>query len=118
MSNELRIDNQTVSLATLREAWAGPVDVRLGARARDAVTACRSCVDDILAAGLHVYGINTGFGLLADVSIEREELIALQENLVLSHSAGVGAPLDDDIVRLILVLKVMSLARGYSGISV
>lgn len=64
-----------------------------------------------------IYGINTGFGLLANKKIAREDLCDLQRRLVLSHAAGVGEALDDVTVKLILLLKINSLARGYSGVS-
>ena len=73
--------------------------------------------DKIVAAGDAAYGINTGFGLLAQTRIPTEQLELLQRNLLLSHAAGVGEPLPDAVVRLILALKVNALARGYSGIS-
>lgn len=62
------------------------------------------------------YGINTGFGLLASTRIAREDLENLQRSIVLSHAAGVGAPTDDSLMRLIMVLKINSLSRGFSGI--
>ncbi len=60
--------------------------------------------------------MNTGFGLLANTSIARGDLDALQRNLVLSHACGVGPLLHDDVVRLVLVLKAASLSRGASGV--
>ncbi len=63
-----------------------------------------------------VYGINTGFGKLAQTRIPADRLAELQRNLVRSHSAGVGAPLPDDVVRLVLLLKAASLAHGHSGV--
>src|SRR5260221_564134 len=70
----------------------------------------------IVAEGKPVYGINTGFGKLAQTHIADDQLELLQKNLVLSHSVGVGALLDDDVVRLVMLLKVASLACGYSGV--
>nr|VXZ86937.1 Histidine ammonia-lyase [Klebsiella pneumoniae] len=75
-----------------------------------------ACVNAILAEGRTAYGINTGFGLLAQTRISTEDLENLQRSLVLSHAAGVGEPLDDDLARLIMVLKINSLSRGFSGI--
>jgi histidine ammonia-lyase len=75
-----------------------------------------AAVRRIVAQGQAVYGINTGFGKLAHTHIADDELELLQRNLVLSHSVGVGALLDDDVVRLVLLLKIASLARGYSGV--
>ena len=74
-------------------------------------------VDKIVTAGDAAYGINTGFGLLAQTRIPDDQLAQLQRNLLLSHAAGVGAALPDAVVRLILALKINALARGYSGIS-
>lgn len=73
-------------------------------------------MEGIVAEGRTAYGINTGFGLLAQTRIAHEDLENLQRSLVLSHAAGVGAPIDDALVRLIMVLKINSLARGLSGI--
>ena len=73
-------------------------------------------VSRILARGEPVYGLNTGFGKLATVRIAERDLAALQRNLVLSHAAGVGGPIDPAIVRLILALKVAGLAHGASGV--
>ena len=73
-------------------------------------------IADIAASGQVVYGVNTGFGLLANTRIERDDLETLQSNLVLSHATGVGPALPDAVVRLILVLKIASLAQGASGV--
>ena len=70
----------------------------------------------IVARGEPVYGINTGFGKLAQTHIPADQLELLQRNLVLSHSVGVGALLSDEVVRLTMLLKIASLARGYSGV--
>ncbi len=70
----------------------------------------------IVNEGRTAYGINTGFGLLASTKIAPEDLEKLQRSLVLSHAAGVGEALDDAMVRLIILLKANSLARGFSGI--
>ena len=74
-------------------------------------------MDKIVASGDAAYGINTGFGLLAQTRIPNDELELLQRNLLLSHAAGVGEALPDAVVRLILVLKINALARGYSGVT-
>ncbi len=70
----------------------------------------------IAARDASVYGVNTGFGKLAQTRIPRERLAELQRNLVVSHACGVGEPLARDVVRLVLALKINSLARGYSGV--
>lgn len=78
----------------------------------------KSCdtVKQIMIKGKTVYGVNTGFGLLANKLIPSNQLSQLQKNLIVSHAAGTGKPLDDDIVALILLLKINSLARGFSGV--
>ena len=78
--------------------------------------AAAAAVARVIAQGDTVYGVNTGFGLLARTRIDNTRLTELQRALVRSHSAGTGALLDDATVRLILALKASSLACGYSGI--
>src|SRR6185503_5792123 len=73
-------------------------------------------VDRIVASGETVYGVNTGFGLLASTRIPDELLAELQTNLILSHSAGTGEPLPRHVTRLMIVLKLLGLGRGYSGV--
>ena len=112
----LEIDEQTLSLAELRRAWEAPLQVRLGNVARSDVVKSKAYVDQFLARGDTAYGINTGFGQLATIGIDDSELKALQKNLIRSHAAGVGEPLSDAVVRLAMVMKVVALARGYSGV--
>lgn len=105
-----------LSFTQLREIWQQPVQLSLDPSAVDAINASVTCVNNIVAEGRTAYGINTGFGLLAQTRIATEDLQNLQRSLVLSHAAGVGNALDDAMVRLIMVLKINSLARGFSGI--
>ena len=81
------------------------------------VASASDVVSALIASGDQVYGVNTGFGQLAHVRISKEELDALQDNLVRSHACGVGPPLPDAVVRLTMVLKAATLAQGYSGVS-
>ena len=113
---KLEIDEQTLSLAELRRAWEAPLQVRLGNLARTAVVRSKAYVDQFLARGDTAYGVNTGFGQLATIGIDESELKPLQKNLIRSHAAGVGEPLPDAVVRLAMVMKVVALARGYSGV--
>lgn len=105
-----------LDLAALRVVADGPVHVTLDASALPAVAAAVFTVDRVIAEGRTVYGINTGFGLLAQTRIAAHDLRELQRSIVLSHAAGVGAPLSEAAVRLMIVLKINSLARGYSGV--
>jgi len=105
-----------VDLATLRRVHAGGVHLALDPKARAGLLAAQATVSRIVAAGEVVYGINTGFGKLAQTIIPPERLAELQRNLVLSHSAGTGEPLAAGVVRLVLATKAVSLARGHSGV--
>lgn len=106
----------SVTLAQLRAIQRGGVTVSLTPDVRAGIVAAQRTVKDIVAREAVVYGINTGFGKLAQTIIPPERLAELQRNLVLSHSVGLGALLPDETVRLILVLKAVSLARGHSGV--
>ena len=106
-----------LSLNTLRQIHARPGAIAVSAPDRERVGAAAALVDAIVERGDAAYGINTGFGLLAQTRIPTDQLDLLQRNLLLSHAAGVGEPLPDAVVRLILALKINSLARGHSGIS-
>ncbi len=117
MANVLEARAGELTLSVLRRIHEHPVDLRLSAHDRGRIAAASSLVDKIIAAGDAAYGINTGFGLLAQTRIPTEQLELLQRNLLLSHAAGVGDSLPDPVVRLILVLKINALARGHSGIS-
>jgi len=105
-----------LTLGLLRDAWTAPRALALDGEVRGRVDAAARLVSDIVADGRIVYGVNTGFGLLARTRIDSARVAELQRSLVLSHSAGTGAPLDDRVVRLTLLLKIASLARGYSGV--
>src|SRR5271165_7639050 len=107
----------TLSLAALRRIYEHPTLMRLSAHDRDRIALANALVDKIVAAGEAAYGINTGFGLLAQTRIPTAQLELLQRNLLLSHAAGVGEALPDGVVRLILALKINALARGHSGIT-
>jgi len=116
MTTPLLLTPGTLGLADLRALWSEPRPIVVDPRARAAVDAAAACVDRVLATGETIYGVNTGFGLLARTRIDDARLADLQRSLVLSHSAGTGALLDDDVVRLVVALKAASLARGYSGV--
>ena len=113
---DLELQPGRLTLSQLRQAWQEPVRVRLAAEASAAIERSVACVRQVIDEDRTVYGINTGFGLLAQTRIARGDLELLQRSLVLSHATGIGEALDDATVRLILLLKVNSLARGFSGI--
>lgn len=105
-----------VDLASLRRIHAGGAPIALHSSARAGLLAAQATVRRIVDAGEVVYGINTGFGKLAQTIIPHARLAELQRNLVLSHSAGTGEPLAAGVVRLVLATKAVSLARGHSGV--
>lgn len=94
------------------------VRLSLAAQARKRVEKARRCLEDLLAEGGTIYGVNTGFGKLSNERIAPDEVLALQENLLRSHAVGVGPLLNVATSRLALALRIQALAKGYSGVSV
>lgn len=113
---QITIRDGELTLAEMKAVLRTPVQIEFDNDCLSRISAAENSVKKILETGQTVYGINTGFGSLAQTLIPPEQLETLQRNLVLSHAAGTGPLLDDGVVRLILVLKVNSLARGLSGI--
>jgi histidine ammonia-lyase len=105
-----------LKLATLRQVLLEPVTPSLPGDVLLRLDEGARTVADIVASGAVVYGVNTGFGLLANTTIPASDLEKLQRNLVLSHACGVGPLLPDPVVRLIMALKIASLSRGASGV--
>ena len=111
----LQIDGQSLTIQQIADVAARREHVSLSATARERVERARRVVEQIVAEGRTVYGVNTGFGKLSDVSIERSDLRQLQLNLVRSHSCGLGEPLSDEEARAMLLLRANVLASGFSG---
>jgi len=111
----LKLDPENISLEDLRGLWAG-AEAKLDDASMQRVATSAASVERIVAGGATVYGINTGFGLLANTRIPNDRLAELQSNLILSHSAGLGDPLPRRVTRLMIVLKLLGLGRGYSGV--
>jgi histidine ammonia-lyase len=105
-----------LTLAQLRAVEAGGITLSLDPAAKPAIAASAKTVETIVARDKAAYGINTGFGLLANTRIPNDQLAQLQTNLVLSHAVGVGEPMSVPVVRLLMVLKLSSLGRGFSGV--
>lgn len=105
-----------LTLEQLQAIHAGGVTLQLAESARGAIAASAAVVQAAAASELPVYGVNTGFGKLANQRISTADLATLQLNLIRSHSVGVGEPLQPAVVRLMLALKAASLARGASGV--
>jgi histidine ammonia-lyase len=113
----LKLGVRALHLADLRRVYEGPLRVQIDAGALGAVREAHAVTTRLAAADAPAYGINTGFGLLAQTRIPAAQRTLLQRNIILSHSSGVGPLLDDSIVRLVLVLKLASLLQGFSGVS-
>ncbi|MYM33868.1 histidine ammonia-lyase [Duganella sp. FT94W] len=105
-----------MTLAELRAVWSAAVPLSLAPEAYPDIEASAAAVRAIVAKGDAAYGINTGFGLLAKTRIPDDKLEQLQRNLILSHSVGTGELMSDAVCRLIMLMKIGSLARGYSGV--
>lgn len=105
-----------LSLDTLRAIYWGRPTLALDPAAYPRMAQSRALIDQIAGGTEAVYGVNTGFGKLAHTHIAAKDLETLQRNLILSHATGVGEPLADGVVRLILVIKAVSLAVGASGV--
>ncbi|KQW81120.1 histidine ammonia-lyase [Devosia sp. Root413D1] len=108
----------SVSLETLSEIFWNGTPAVLDPGFDAAVDRAADRIAQIAAGNAPVYGVNTGFGKLASIKIEAADLATLQRNLILSHCCGVGAPLPENIVRLIMSLKLVSLGRGASGVRI
>lgn len=106
----------TLTLSQLRDVHRQHVHLALDESAKPAINAAEQVVLNVIKENRTVYGINTGFGLLANTRINVDELELLQRSIVLSHAAGTGDFMSEDTVRLLMLLKINSLARGFSGI--
>jgi histidine ammonia-lyase len=105
-----------LNFSQLRDLSRGGLALSISKGAYASVDRGAAAVAEIVKRGEPAYGVNTGFGRLAQTHIPNDQLELLQRNLVLSHAVGVGAPLPAPVVRLMLALKISALARGYSGV--
>ena len=112
----LLLDGDTLTLEEIREVAAGRARIELAPAALERVERARALVDRTAAGDVPTYGINTGFGTLSEVRIDRKDLRTLQRNLLVSHAAGVGQPLPLAEARALLLLRANVLAKGHSGV--
>jgi histidine ammonia-lyase len=110
------LDGHSLTLEEVALAAAGGAQVEIAESARERVRSARRLVERIAESGVPTYGVNTGFGTLAEVPIARADLRRLQRNLIHSHAAGVGAPLPAEAVRALMLLRANVLAGGFSGV--
>ncbi len=115
-SDPFKLIPGTLTLADLESHYRRQGTVALDDAARQDVDRAARIVERAAAGGAAVYGVNTGFGKLATTLIDAGETETLQRNLIMSHCCGVGEALPDEVVRLVMLLKINSLARGASGV--
>src|SRR4051812_1442317 len=114
----LELSGDGLTLQDAERLLHGHVDaLHFSTAARKRVERSRKTVMGLLESGETIYGVNTGFGKLANQRIEPHEVLALQENLLRSHAVGMGALLPLGVARLALVLRIQALAKGYSGVT-
>lgn len=114
--SELILTPGETTLAQLERVWREELAVRLADSARPGIAASAARIEAAANGDVPVYGVNTGFGKLASIKIAAGDTATLQRNLILSHCCGVGEPVEPETVRLIMVLKLLSLGRGASGV--
>jgi len=111
------IDSAPLNFDQLEHILSNNLQLELSEQAKQRVVLCRQYLDDKISHQTEpIYGITTGFGSLCNRSVSKEDLAQLQRNLVISHACGIGEPVTDEVVRLMLLLKVYGLALGKSGV--
>jgi histidine ammonia-lyase len=116
MGKTVFLDGETLSLETVERIALGEVQVQIAPRSLARMSKSRKYLEKVIDAGAIIYGVNTGFGELSNVSIDPQDIITLQKNLILSHSVGVGPFFTEEEVRAIMALRANVLAKGYSGV--
>ncbi len=113
-----KITNQPITLDDLRSFLSSDSKIELSEESKNKIASCRQFLENKIAEpNARYYGINTGFGALCDVEIPNDQLEQLQENLVMSHACGMGDEVKNEVVRLMMLLKVKGLAQGHSGVT-
>jgi histidine ammonia-lyase len=113
---EMSIDGESLTIDDVLKVSRGGVKAKLADGSLEKIRESRAVVETAIKEGRVVYGVNTGFGDLASVMIDKKDLAKLQVNLVRSHSAGVGEPFSQEVVRAMMLLRANALAKGYSGV--
>lgn len=116
--NKIIIDGRDLTIEDIVNVSRNGYEIELSEDIIKKVKLSRDLVDKFVDEQKVVYGITTGFGKFSDVVISKEETHSLQRNLIISHACGVGDPLEEDIVRAIMLLRINNLSQGYSGVRV
>ena len=110
------IEDKTYSLRDIYRFITDKPQLALSESIQFKICNSRNVLESLVQEGKIIYGVNTGFGKLSQVKISEDQITTLQRNLILSHAVGIGDPIPDDLVRLIMILKVIGLSKGFSGI--
>src|SRR5688500_2279366 len=110
------IDGESLTLEQVRSGAERRATFVLDPQARKKMQKSRDMVEKWVNSGETVYGVTTGFGVFAEVTISRQDVLTLQRNLIISHCAGVGDPYSPEVSRAMMLLRANALAKGYSGI--
>lgn len=116
MAKTVTLDGQSLDIAAVVAVARHGAEVEIAKKAWAAVDASRAVVERLVAKGEVAYGITTGFGEFAQVTIKPDQVRQLQRNLIMSHAVGVGAPLPTEVVRAMLLIRANTLLRGHSGV--
>lgn len=116
MPKRVHVDGENLTIADIVAVAREGFTVEIAESARERISRSRAVIDEILASGRVVYGVNTGFGKLSEVTIPPDHLNELQLNLIRSHAAGVGEPYSIPVTRAIMLLRANVLAKGNSGV--
>tara|TARA_Y100001970_G_C14205217_1_gene843553 strand:- start:722 stop:2278 length:1557 start_codon:yes stop_codon:yes gene_type:complete len=116
--NPLSVSTKTYSYVDFKPLFNGPVKVALTKLSERNIIRSNKLLNNKLKEGKTIYGVNTGFGNLSHIRIEKKNLTKLQINLARSHASGIGKPLDLEIVRTVFYLKLLTFAKGYSGVRI
>ena len=111
------ISDKFITWHELEHLIVSPNSVRLSQTSKKLIKSSNNTLSEILKSGKTIYGVNTGFGKLSSVSIDKKDIKELQLNLVRSHATGVGKPFDYGVTRLIMMLKLLTWTKGFSGVS-
>ena len=116
MASIVQLDGNTLSPAEVYAVASENIEIKLSEDSWNRIVKSRKVVEDILESGDVVYGINTGFGSLVDTNISNEHLQDLQLNLIRSHATGLGDPMSRPAVKAMMVARINSFAKGFSGV--
>ncbi|MGQ9641752.1 MAG: histidine ammonia-lyase [Candidatus Bathycorpusculaceae bacterium] len=114
--HEVQLDGETLTIEDVVKVARGNAKVTVLEEVKEQVRKCREVLEKLIGKNQVIYGVNTGFGALSNITIPSHSLKQLQVNLIRSHSTGVGKPLSTNVVRALMLLRTNTLAKGYSGI--